>query len=111
MVESEPMAARFAWLARICWLLKSWKEFSHDWLGALFSSIDRFVVFVLAAGFAKRASKRESPEGKILPLPRCLQWPAANLCLQTRIIKMAVLAMEGILRCFLLLGEDCRDLP
>ena len=34
-------------------------------VGALFSSIDRFVVFVLAAGFAKRAFKRESPEGEI----------------------------------------------
>ena len=30
--------ARFVGL-RICWFLKSWKEFSHDWLGALFSSI------------------------------------------------------------------------
>ena len=66
MAESTPVAAQFAWLARICWFLKSWEEFSHDWLESLFSSIDRLAVFVLTAGFATRASKRESPEEKIL---------------------------------------------
>ena len=28
-------------LARIFWFLESWKEFSHDWLGSLFSWICR----------------------------------------------------------------------
>ena len=64
MVIVAGFLARFVGL-RICWFLKSWEEFSYDWLGSLFSSIDWFVVFALAAGFAKRASKRESPKGKI----------------------------------------------